>query len=127
MTSLDDILDYIYGSADRMVLYKIPYVSDDLKNLAHVLTKTVEQTCGAAMRLRDLKKPDPILAQCVEISRLENEADEAHRAAVANLFEKEKDAIQIIKIKEILDHMETATDRCEDVANVIEGIVLKNA
>lgn len=127
ISSMDDILDYIYGSADRMVLYKIPYVSDDLKVLARVLVRTVEQVCQAAIRLRDMKNSQMILAKCIEINRLENEADEAHRAAVANLFAKESDPIQIIKLKEILDHMEICTDRCEDVANVIEGIVLKNA
>lgn len=124
---MDDIVDYIYGSADRMVLYKIPYVSDQFKALARVLVRTAEEVSKAALRLKDLKNSKMILAQCIEINRLENEADEAHRLAVATLFEKEKDPISIIKIKEILDHMEMATDRCEDVANVIESIVLKNA
>ena len=127
ISSLDDILDYIYGSAYRMVLYKIPYVSEEFKSLARVLVRSTEEVCKAALRLKDLKNPQMILAQCIEINRLENEADEAHRAAVAALFEKEKDPIHVIKIKEILDHMETATDKCEDVANVIESIVIKNA
>ena len=127
ISSMDDVLDYIYGSADRMILYKIPYVSEDLKVLSRVLVRTVEQVCEAAICLKDMKNSQMILSKCVEISRLENEADEAHRFAVANLFANEKDPIQIIKLKEILDQMEIATDRCEDVANVIEGIVLKNA
>lgn len=127
ISSLDDILDFIYGSAFRMVLYKIPYVSEEFKGLARILVRTAEEVCKAALRLKDLKNPQMILAQCIEINRLENEADEAHRAAVASLFAKEKDAINIIKIKEILDHMEAATDKCEDVANVIESVVLKNA
>lgn len=127
ISTLDDILDYIYGSADRMVLYKIPYVSQEFKALARVLVRTTEEVCKAALRLKDLKNPQMILAQCIEINRLENEADEAHRLAVATLFEREKDPVSIIKIKEILDHMETATDKCEDVANVIESIVIKNA
>lgn len=127
ITSMDDVLDYIYGSADRMVLYKIHHVSGDLKALVRVLVRAVEQVCEVAVHLREMKNSRMILEKCVKISRLENEADEAHRLAVANLFAEEKDAVQIIKLKEILDHMEICTDRCEDVANVIEGIVLKNA
>ncbi len=127
VSAMDDILDYIFGSADRMVLYKIPYISDEFKALSRVLVRTAEEVAKAALRLKDLKNSQMILAQCIEINRMENEADEAHRHAVAMLFEKEKDPVNIIKIKEILDHMETATDRCEDVANVIESIVLKNA
>ena len=127
VSAMDDILDYIYGSADRMVLYKIPYISEEFKALARVLVRTAEEVSKAALQLKDLKNSQMILAQCIEINRLENEADEAHRLAVATLFEKEKDPIHVIKIKEILDHMEIATDRCEDVANVIESIVLKNA
>lgn len=127
VSSMDDILDFIYGSAYRMVLYKINHLSNEFKGLARVLVRTAEEVSKAALRLKDLKNPQMILAQCIEINRLENEADDAHRVAVATLFEREKDAINVIKIKEILDHMETATDRCEDVANVIESIVLKNA
>lgn len=127
VSSMDDILDFIYGSAYRMVLYKIHHVSQEFKGLARVLVRTAEEVSKAALRLKDLKNSQMILAQCIEINRLENEADDAHRAAVAALFEREKDPINVIKIKEILDHMETATDRCEDVANVIESIVLKNA
>jgi|SRR3989338_8633303 len=127
VSSMDDILDYIYGSAYRMVLYKIPYVSDEFKALSRIVVRTAEEVAKATLRLNNLKNSQMILAQCIEINRLENEADEAHRLAVATLFEKEKDPINVIKIKEILDHMETATDRCEDVANVIESIVLKHA
>ena len=68
-----------------------------------------------------------ILAQCIEVNRLENEADDALRLAISDLFEREKDPIRVIKEKEILETLESATDRCEDVANVLEGIVLKNA
>lgn len=127
VSKMDDILDFIYGSAYRMVLYKIPYVGEEFKALARVLVRTTEEVCKAALRMKDMKQSQMILAQCIEINRLENEADEAHRRAVGLLFEREKDPINVIKIKEILDHMETATDRCEDVANVIETIVLKNA
>lgn len=127
VSSLDDILDFIYGSAYRMALYKIPYVSEEFKALARIVVRTSEEVSKATLRLKDLKNSKMILAQCIEINRLENEADEAHRHAVATLFDKEKDPINVIKIKEILDHMEIATDHCEDVANVVESIVIKNA
>lgn len=127
VSTMDDVLDFIYGSAYRMVLYKIPYISPEFKSLARVLVRTTEEVCKAALRLKDFKDSQMILALCIEINRLENEADEAHRLAVGNLFDREKDPINVIKLKEILDHMETATDRCEDVANVIESIVIKNA
>jgi len=127
VTRLDDILDYIYGGAYRMVLYKMPYVNDNFKDLVRVLVRTAEEVSKATLKLSDLKHPQLVLAQCVEINRLENVADMAHRKAIAALFEEEKDPIAIIKIKEVLDQMETATDRCEDVANVIESIILKNA
>src|SRR3989338_3870494 len=127
VTRLDDILDYIYGGAYRMVLYIMPYVNDNFKDLVRVLVRTAEEVSKATLKLSDLKHPQLVLAQCVEINRLENVADMAHRKAIAALFEEEKDPIAIIKIKEVLDQMETATDRCEDVANVIESIILKNA
>lgn len=127
VSSLDDILDYIYGGADRMVLYKITAVSDEFKALANILVRVAEEVSKATLRLRDMKNPQVILAQCININQLENAADKAHRQAIASLFEKEKDPIQVMKVKEILDQMENATDACEDVANVIESIVLKNA
>lgn len=124
---LDDVLDYVYGIANRMVLYKIGKPGEEFQRLAKILVKTVEEVAETVLRLRDIKHSERILAQCLEIGRLENEADDSHRRAVANLFDKETDAIRVIKIKEILDHMETATDKCQDVADVIEGIVVKNA
>lgn len=123
---MDDILDLIYGAANRMMLFKIT-PSDDMKRVIQTLTRAVEEVSKAVFRLRNIKKPEMILAQCIEINRLENEADEALRRAISDLFDREKDPISIIKQKEILETLEHATDRCEDVANVIEGIILKNA
>jgi uncharacterized protein Yka (UPF0111/DUF47 family) len=98
-----------------------------MKEMAKLLSLLASEIHRAVERLSNLKRPEMILAICIEINRLENEADNIHRRALANLFENEKDAITIIKIKEILEDLEMATDKCEDVANVIEGIVLKNA
>lgn len=128
ITEMDDILDLIYGTANRVVLYKVPPASGDMKKVVKILVQAVEEVAKAVLRLRHMaKKPELILAQCIEINRLENEADEALRLAISNLFEREKDPIRVIKEKEILETLESATDRCEDVANVLEGIVLKNA
>ncbi len=126
-SEMDDILDLIYGSANRMVLYKIGQPTDGMKKVASLLSRAAEEVCKAVLRLRNMKKPEMILAQCIEVNRIENEADEAIRAAIAKLFDQEKDPIRLIKEKEILETLEHATDRCEDVANVLEGIVLKNA
>jgi hypothetical protein len=128
ISELDDILDLIYGTANRVVLYKVPPAGQDMKKVVEILVRAVGETAKAVLRLRGMsKKPELILAQCIEINRLENEADEALRRAISNLFEREKDPIKVIKEKEILETLENATDRCEDVANVLEAIVLKNA
>lgn len=127
VSKMDDILDLIYGTANRIVLYKVPAPSEDMKRVVRSLVRAVEEVAKAVPRLRNMKKPEMILAQCIEINRLENEADEALRLAISNLFERETDPIKVIKEKEILENLEYATDCCEDVANVLEGIVLKNA
>jgi uncharacterized protein len=127
VSSLDDVLDFIYAAAEAMTLYKIDPIPEPMKELAKLLVLLISEVLRAVERLSNLKRPEMILAICIEINRLENEADNIHRRALAVLFEHEKDPIVIIKTKEILEDLETATDKCEDVANVIEGIVLKNA
>jgi len=127
VSKLDDVLDFIWAAAEASYLYKINPLPDFMKDLARVIVMLAAEMSRAVDRLANMKRPETILAICIEINRLENEADNVHRRALANLFENEKDAITIIKLKEILEDLETATDRCEDVANVIEGIVLKNA
>jgi predicted phosphate transport protein (TIGR00153 family) len=127
VSEMDDILDLIYGTANRIVLYKVPAHGPDIKKVVQILVQAVEEVSKAVLRLRNMRKPEMILAQCIEINRLENEADEALRRAISDLFDREKDPIRVIKEKEILETLENATDRCEDVANVLESIVLKNA
>jgi len=127
VSRLDDVLDFIYDAAEAMSLYKINPIPASMKELSHLLVNIIGEVLNAVERLANFKKPEMILAICIEINRLENEVDNIHRRALAQLFENEKDPITIIKIKEILEDLETATDKCEDVANVIEGIVLKNA
>jgi hypothetical protein len=122
--SLDDVMDAIDATAAIVRLYQITKVRQDARDLGHIIMVSAEQVVKAMKALEGKKGvPEP----AVEINRLENEADRAHQNAVRRLFEEERDPIQIMKWKEILDFLEDATDRCEDVANVLEGIVIKNA
>ena len=122
--SLDDVMDAIDASATILKLYHIDSVRPGARELAHLILASAEQLVKATQALEKRKG----LAECaVEINRLENEADRAHQAAVQALFQDERDAVVIIKWKEIFDFLEQATDRCEDVANVLEGVVVKHA
>jgi predicted phosphate transport protein (TIGR00153 family) len=127
ITRMDDIMDFVDAAADRIGLYEVKVMTMDAVDMAAVLVKSAKEVEVACKGLRNLKNPQAILHSCVIINRLENEADAILRRAVARLFREERDPIQIIKWKEIYELMETATDRCEDVANVIEGVVLENA
>ena len=122
--SLDDVMDAIDATAAIVRLYQIELVRPDARVLARIIKASVEQVVVA---LQALERKVGVAEPAVEINRLENEADRAHQAAVRRLFEEERDPIVIIKWKEILDFLEEATDRCEDVANVLEGVVVKHA
>ena len=127
ITALDDVLDYIEACAERLYLFKIVQTNEEAMMLVGILVKTVKEVEQAVSRLRRLKGADSIMKHCIEINRLENEGDYVGRAAVAKLFEPGSDPLEVIKWKEIYETLENAIDRCEDVANVLEGIVLKNA
>jgi predicted phosphate transport protein (TIGR00153 family) len=122
--SLDDVIDAIDDSAGVIRLYQISTVRTDARDLGRIIKASTEQLVVA---MKALGGKQGISTAAVEINRLENEADRAHAIAVRRLFEEEKDPIQVIKWKEILDYLEAATDRCEDVANVLEGVVVKHA
>jgi uncharacterized protein len=124
-SSLDDVLDFVYAAGVRLIMYKIGAAPPPATLLAEIIVKQSDQLTDALARLN--KNRDNVLENCVEINRLENEADSVARAAIAVLFEKEKDPISLIKLKELYEVLETATDKAEDAANVIEGIVLKSA
>jgi len=126
-TKMDDIMDYIEAAAERMALYEIGVVTPDVRALADVLLQSTQCVSEAVSGFRDLKRPQSILDKCIEINRLENVADSVFRTSLARLFREEKDPITIMKWKEIFELLETATDRCEDVANIIEGVVLENS
>ena len=122
--SLDDVMDAIDATAALVRLYQIEHVRPDARVLAGIISASVDQL---VMALKALEKQVGVAEPAVEINRLENEADRAHHAGVRRLFEEERDPVAIIKWKEILDFLEDATDRCEDVANVLEGVVVKHA
>ena len=122
--SLDDVMDAIDATAAMVRLYQIEHVRPDARVLAGIISASVDQL---VMALKALEKKVGVAEPAVEINRLENEADRAHHAGVRRLFEEERDPVAIIKWKEILDFLEDATDRCEDVANVLEGVVVKHA
>lgn len=122
--SLDDVMDAIDASAAFVHLYQIQHVRPDARELAKIIKNSTEEVVRA---LKALGGRHGVAEPAVEINRLENEADRAHLGALRRLFEEERDPIEIIKWKEILDYLEDATDRCEDVADVLEGVVVKHA
>jgi predicted phosphate transport protein (TIGR00153 family) len=124
-THLDDVLDFIEAVAERLVVYRIKEVTSPARALADVIMQTAQAMDRAIKCLRTM---DPGFHEhAVEVNRLENSADRLLRESLAALFEESVDPIEVIKWKEIYETMETVTDRCEDVANVIEGIILKMA
>lgn len=124
---LDDIMDLTHLAATRFVLCKIGNPTEESRKLADILVRSTATLVEAVSLLRDMRNAKKIAVKCIEVNTLENEADMVSQNALAGLFEKESDAREIIKWKDIYEDIETATDRCEDVANIIDGIVLKNA
>jgi predicted phosphate transport protein (TIGR00153 family) len=123
---LDDILDLIDTAANRMMLYKVTAITQDAKELGECLVQATQAVVDAVCKMRDLKDPEGVLRLCVVIHTHENAGDRVAQRALAALFESYA-PIDIIKWKDIYFDLETATDRCEDAANVLESIVLKNA
>jgi predicted phosphate transport protein (TIGR00153 family) len=124
---LDDILDATDAAAQRLLLYKIETIPPFLKALARLLVASAEQVHKAVVVLHDGKRYSEAMTACVEINRLENEADVLHREALGDLFAHATDAIEVIKLKDLYAFLEDATDRCEDAANSIETIILKSS
>lgn len=124
---LDDILDLTYVAAMNIIHYKPKKLPPELSALAEVLIQSVTAVKEMMSLFRDLQKnQDRILQLRIEINRLENEADSIRRGAMARLFQKEKNAVELMKIKDILNFIENATDMCEDVSDIVEGVVLEN-
>ena len=123
-SSLDDVLDFVHAAGERLVMYKITDLTPSAPQLADVIVRQSEQLCKAVSHL---EKKNNVLQYCVEINRLENEADRIASVALGKLFETETDPISLIKRKELYEVLETATDKAEDAANVIESVVVKSA
>ena len=125
--ALDDVVDFIQAAAEHMLIYKVGRPTENALELAGVIVNAAYEVERAMPSLRRRAELGQMLARCVELNRLENEADRILRRALGGLFEDGTNIIDIIKWREIYEHMETATDRCEDVANVLEGVALKHA
>lgn len=125
--TMDDIMDFIHSAADAMFIYKIDKPTVRSQELAGIIVKGALEVEKAVSGLRKRSELKNIMQSCVEINRLENMADRVYRAGMAELFENTSDIALLIKWREIYEHMEAATDRCEDVANVLEGVALKHA
>lgn len=123
-SSIDDVMDLIEAIARRKVLFKIKNIGEGSKEIAHLLFRASAEIVSAVSQLKNGQK---VMEYCIEINRLEDEADHIYHEALAKLFDTETDPINLMKRKELIETLETAMDKCEDVANVIEGIIVKNA
>ncbi len=121
--ALDDVLDLIDNTATRIVLFKITEAIRDVPEMCAVLLSQAMELGAAVSNLQD---NDHVVERCIEINRLENDADRLFQSAIASLFNEVKDPIDVIKRKEIIETLEAATDKAEDVANVLESIIVKN-
>jgi predicted phosphate transport protein (TIGR00153 family) len=126
-SAIDDVADNIQGAANRMSLYRIDEFNQHIKKLSELILQGCVELEKAVKELKDLKNVRSIADSCIRINSVENQADNVFDRAVADLFLYETDAIRLIKYKEILSSLETATDMCEDAANVMESILVKNA
>ena len=127
ITRMDDVMDYIESAAVDVMLYELTEMTVPARELADVLVRSTESVAIAVAGLKRVKQSQVILDACIEVNRLENEGDEILRAAMAGLFRDAKDPLLVLKWKAVYEALEDATDRCEDVANIIEGIVVENA
>ena len=128
ISRLDDVLDLIEAVAERVVLFEIREVRPGSIEMARLLLKACEDVLRAMQALPKLSNNSKVLLDaCIEINRLENEVDAIYRREIADLFKVGNDPLLVLKWRDILDNMENATDRCEDVANIVEGIVLEYA
>ena len=123
-SALDNVLDGIEDTAHRLVSYRIDPIPHIMVTLSELVAGCAKALTGA---FEALEKNGPIMEHCIEINRLENEADRIGRSAVADLFNKEKDPITLVKLKEVYEFFEATVDSCEDVADVLQNVVVKNS
>jgi predicted phosphate transport protein (TIGR00153 family) len=127
ITRMDDVMDYIEAAAVAVSLYELTDMTAPARELADVLVRSTEAVAIAVAGLRNVKQSEAIIKACIEVNRLENEGDDILRNALATLFREATDPLLVLKWKEVYEALENATDRCEDVANIIEGVVLEHA
>ena len=127
ISKLDDILDLIEDSAQLMFLYDVRVPTPEAKKLADICVVCCEKVKSAVALLPNMDNAAAIMVICNDIDRLESDADHVMRAAIARLFRDEPDVRELIKLRTVYEHLETVTDHCEDVANIIQGIVIENA
>jgi len=125
--SLDDVVDYIHAAADAMLLYNVQRPTDKAKALVDIVVQAVTEVEKAVSEMYDRNGRKHLLQRCVEINRLENMGDSVFRLAMAELFDDSVDFAGVIKWREIYQHMESVIDRCEDIANILEGVAIKYA
>ncbi len=126
-STLDDVLDFINGSSQRIRLYKLQTFPAEFVRFSAVLLTGANEIRNAVRELYNLKRPEMIRQACIRINEVENQADDLYHAAISDMFEHEKDAIELIKKKEVLQTMERASDRMEDVSDVLKTIIIKLA
>lgn len=124
-SKLDDILDLIDVCAQRIIMYNVESIPAEAKSLGFIILQSCH-VVDKAVAMLGKKSNEQLFALCIEINALENEADRVCREAISRLFDEEKDPIQLIKWKEIYETLERATDKCEDAANILESVVVKN-
>jgi len=127
ITHMDDILDLIQDVAESAILYDVQRISPEAQQLADLNAMCAERVQAAVRMLDNMENAEAILKVCLEIDRLESDADRVMRSAMSKLFRDETDVRQLIKLKAIYELLESVSDKCEDVANIIEGVVLENA
>ncbi len=127
ISRMDDVLDLIQDTGESLVLYDIQSVSPEATQLAELLLRCAERVHAAVKLLASMAEAPAMLEICQEIDKLESEADKVMRGAISQLFRSEADVRQVIKLKAVYEALESATDKCQDVANVIESVVLENA
>ncbi len=127
ITSIDYVADNLHGASSRMRLYQIDKITKSIRKLTEINLEACQHIDNAVQELRDLKKMKNITLACAKISKLESKSDSVYDKAVADIFENETDAKNIIKYKEVLSVLETATDKCKRVASVLESITVKHS
>jgi len=127
VSSLDDVADFVHGASKRIELYKVAQITPAMQKLAELIQTATKELNSAVIELRNMRDVTKIREACVRVNSIENHADDLFEMAIADLFENEKNAVELIKHKEVLQALETATDKCEDATNVIQSIIIKNA